>query len=96
MKKYLLPLLLLTALRYSKAQPTQLKFDHLSVKEGLPDQQALFMKQDELGYLWIGTANEMVRYDGYKLKACKLDKHNTNVYPRGMITDMYHNLWFSS
>ena len=96
MKKYLLPLLLLTALHYSKAQPSQLKFDHLSVKEGLPDQQVLFMKQDELGYLWIGTANGMVRYDGYKLKACRLDKRNTNVFARGIITDVYHNLWFSS
>jgi len=70
MKPFLLLSLILLTLQHVNAQTDQLKFDHFTDKEGLPDPQIQFIKQDDQGYIWIGTALGMVRYDGYKLKVC--------------------------
>ena len=43
-------------------------FNMLSVENGLPQASVNFRFQDKLGYLWLGTANGLVRYDGYRLK----------------------------
>lgn len=42
-------------------------FDHLTVDDGLPDNSVRAITQDRFGFLWFGTQNGLVRYDGYKL-----------------------------
>lgn len=37
----------------------------LSMREGLPSDIANCLLQDREGFLWLGTANGLVRYDGY-------------------------------
>jgi signal transduction histidine kinase/ligand-binding sensor domain-containing protein len=54
------------------AQYRDLYFEHLNVVEGLPESQITALYQDKPGYIWIGTQNGLVRYDGYKLKVYKL------------------------
>jgi signal transduction histidine kinase/ligand-binding sensor domain-containing protein len=96
MKRYLFLLLILSLTRFSNAQTTGLKFDHFTVKEGLPDPQIVFMTQDDQGYIWIGTGLGLVRYDGYQLKPYLLDKQNTDVFPLYMLMDKKHNMWISA
>lgn len=36
----------------------------ISVKDGLPQSQVICLKQDQFGYLWIGTLDGLARYDG--------------------------------
>lgn len=43
------------------------KFEHITVKDGLPDNSVWCMLQDHLGFLWFGTYIGLVKYDGYKL-----------------------------
>lgn len=43
-------------------------FNMLSVENGLPQTTVTTRLQDKMGYLWLGTANGLVRYDGYRLK----------------------------
>ncbi|HEX4876174.1 MAG TPA: two-component regulator propeller domain-containing protein [Chitinophagaceae bacterium] len=43
-------------------------FNMLSVENGLPESNVNTRLQDKLGYLWLGTSNGLVRYDGYRLK----------------------------
>ncbi len=51
-----------------KAQYKNPFFNTLSVEKGLPEGTIQDYVQDKYGYIWFGTQNGMVRYDGYKLK----------------------------
>jgi len=100
MKKYLLLLALIVALLYSNAQPAHLSFDHLNIKEGLPDNNITDMVQDNQGYIWLATVKGIVRYDGYRVKAYKPgieDKTNVPVYLFvNTFLDKNHDLWANS
>jgi len=101
MKKILiLQLLSIAALQITTAQPAQLKFDRFGVKEGLPDRLVSFLKEDYLGYIWMGTQNGLVRYDGYKPKVyrpgiTKKGMSQTSVL-LSMVEDDEKSLWFST
>ncbi len=43
----------------------ELKFERITMQDGLPDSSVTAILQDHLGFLWIGTLNGLVRYDGY-------------------------------
>jgi len=44
-----------------------LKFNHLTVIDGLLHNSATCMAQDSTGFIWIGTQRGLNRYDGYKV-----------------------------
>ncbi len=99
MKKLLLLLLLFTAIN-TYAQNHDLHFEHLNVVEGLPESNIMVMHQDKLGYVWIGTQNGLVRYDGYKVKVYKLGLDIKGLPQDFAISDIYEGrndeLWVSS
>ena len=43
-------------------------FEHITVKDGLPENTLLAIYQDHFGYIWLGTQSGLVRYDGYEMK----------------------------
>jgi len=47
------------------AQVTNLKFDHLSVKQGLSHGNVSVVYQDRLGFIWLGTEDGLNLYNGY-------------------------------
>ena len=47
--------------------PNRIRFEHLTVADGLPENSVRCMLQDHLGYIWMGTQSGLVRYDGNKL-----------------------------
>jgi signal transduction histidine kinase/ligand-binding sensor domain-containing protein len=100
MKKYLLIVLLLASMQNGNAQSPHLKFDHFTVKDGLPQEDVIFLKQDDQGYLWMGTLNGLVRYDGYKFKVYQPGTGEGAALPTcsvlSMIIDKHKNLWFST
>lgn len=42
----------------------RLRFDHFSIDQGLPSTGIMTVYQTQNGYIWIGTANGLVRFDG--------------------------------
>ena len=50
------------------AQQKQLHFNFIGVKDGLPEGTVNALLQDKYGYVWVGTQNGLVRYDGYTPK----------------------------
>ncbi|MBC7534858.1 MAG: GHKL domain-containing protein [Ferruginibacter sp.] len=56
----------------SQSQLRELRFDRLTVEEGLPENYVTCSIQDKYGYLWFGTQNGLVRYDGYNVKVYNL------------------------
>ena len=43
-------------------------FEHLTIADGLPENSVRCILQDHLGYMWFGTQNGLVKYDGYDMK----------------------------
>ena len=83
-----------------RAQDPDLHFEHLNVVEGLPESQITALHQDKLGYVWIGTQNGLVRYDGYKVKVYKLGSNIKGSIKDYSVDDIYEtkagDLWFAS
>ena len=63
--------LLLFAHWMASAQPTKMAFEKFGVAEGLPEEYVTDMIQDDKGFIWCGTQNGLVKYDGYKFKVYK-------------------------
>jgi len=72
MKKIYFLLLLLLSL-HCGAQFREFHFNHLTIKNGLPENTEIAMLQDKEGYIWIGTQSGLVRFDGYSTKAYGLN-----------------------
>jgi signal transduction histidine kinase/ligand-binding sensor domain-containing protein/CheY-like chemotaxis protein/HPt (histidine-containing phosphotransfer) domain-containing protein len=49
------------------APPTTLRFEHLSVADGLAQESVLSIVQDSDGFMWFGSQTGVSRYDGYRV-----------------------------
>jgi ligand-binding sensor domain-containing protein len=56
--------------------PQPIRFEHLTVTDGLPENSVLCILQDHLGFIWLGTQNGLVRYDGTKLTSFQSNPEN--------------------
>jgi ligand-binding sensor domain-containing protein len=61
---------------------TQIRFAHLTARDGLPPGTVRNILQNDQGFLWFSTSNALVRYDGYKFKTYRRDPTHPN-YPAG-------------
>ena len=73
------------------------RFEHLTVEEGLSQSSVLSICQDPQGFLWFGTYEGLNRYDGYRFKIYYHDVHDStslsqNVI-RTIVTDSSGTLW---
>ncbi len=94
-------LLLLAAAPASAAVAERnVKFQHISLKEGLSQSFINCGMQDRLGYLWFGTQEGLGRYDGYRFTFFSHDagdlrslSHNTVMV---IIEDDQGKLWLGT
>ena len=69
-----------------QAQPAKLSFDHLMVENGMPENYAIDICQDNKGYIWCGTQRGLMRYDGYNIKVYRQEiSGNTNINDIGSV-----------
>jgi ligand-binding sensor domain-containing protein/signal transduction histidine kinase len=72
--------------------------DAWSTKEGLPQSSVISMIQTRDGYLWLGTLNGLVRFDGNRFTV--FDQNNTPGLNSGRIVylfeDSHTNLWIGT
>ncbi len=52
-------------------------FENISIKDGLPENSITCILQDHLGYIWLGTQNGLVRYDGYEMQIFQPDEKDS-------------------
>jgi signal transduction histidine kinase/ligand-binding sensor domain-containing protein len=77
-----------------------IRFAHLTSKDGLPAGTIRNIFQDDQGFLWVNTSGALNRYDGYKFKSYRRDAAHPN-YPAGgflayVFKDRSGFLWIGS
>jgi len=58
--------------------PTQLRFERISLEQGLSQSTVFSMLQDSQGFMWFGTENGLNKYDGYNFTVYKHDPDDPN------------------
>ncbi|MBS1682734.1 MAG: hypothetical protein JST48_13560 [Bacteroidetes bacterium] len=81
------------------AQSVPYHFETISVDEGLSQSSVYSLYQDKRGFLWIGTADGLNRYDGTELKLYKApldvaEPYNANFIRGRIAEDKKENLWY--
>ncbi|MDA3880127.1 MAG: ATP-binding protein [Prolixibacteraceae bacterium] len=66
-------------------------FNNIKVKDGLPVNEVFSITQDSTGFIWMGTINGFVRYDGYEMKLFRKDASNLIQLPDNQITDIVND-----
>ncbi|MFL6658710.1 MAG: two-component regulator propeller domain-containing protein [Massilia sp.] len=62
------------------APPRTLRFEHLSVEQGLAQESVLAAVQDSDGFMWFGSQGGLSRFDGYRIT----NFHNIVNEPRSL------------
>lgn len=99
--RLLLPLLLLfSTLSATASALHRLSFDQLGIEQGLPSTGVQSLYQSRQGYIWLGTSNGLVRYDGLHMKIFASEPGNLNSLSHSrvfaMLEDDNSQLWVGS
>lgn len=77
-----------------------LRFDHISIEQGLSQSSVRVIFQDSRGFLWFGTEDGLNRYDGYTFKTYKPDPDAPNSLSDRWITSIVEDkegtLWIGT
>jgi signal transduction histidine kinase/ligand-binding sensor domain-containing protein len=76
-------------------------FQSLGVDQGLSQNSVYALYQDSRGFLWIGTADGLNRYDGRTIKTYKSllnisEPFNANFIRGNIVEDKRGNIWYTS
>jgi ligand-binding sensor domain-containing protein/signal transduction histidine kinase len=79
------------------ARVKDLKFAHLTTRDGLALDNVVSILQDHRGFMWFGTGDGLNRYDGNALVVYKNDPHDPGSlsanFIRDLVEDEHGNLW---
>ncbi|HEV8287017.1 MAG TPA: two-component regulator propeller domain-containing protein [Chitinophagaceae bacterium] len=71
------------------AQPYPIRFQHLSIEQGLSYNEAFAFTQDKYGLVWIATPDGLNRFDGYKVEIYRHEPGNKNSLPDNMVRSIF-------
>jgi hypothetical protein len=81
-------------------QETGVRFEHISLEEGLSQSVVTNILQDEKGFLWFGTQDGLNRFDGYEFKIFKFDPEDPFSISHNFIISMVEDpsgvIWFGT
>ncbi len=81
------------------ADTPPLVLEHLTTAEGLPQGTVLSTLQDSQGFVWLGTEDGLIRYDGHELFRYAYSRNTRDGLPGNFIyqivEDAHHDLWIA-
>jgi len=79
------------------SQKSEIKFDRISIEQGLSENVVLSLAQDGKGFIWVGTQDGLNRYDGNRVKVFKNNPDDpqslSNSYVSVIFTDQDGLIW---
>jgi two-component system sensor histidine kinase ChiS len=88
------------ALRPRRAQDNDVRFERISLEQGLSQSVVLCMLQDSQGFMWFGTQDGLNRYDGYDFVVYKHDPEDPHSLSDGFVRSIYEDrsgaLWIGT
>lgn len=79
---------------------TVYKFRHLRVTDGLSSKWVKCLYRDRMGYLWIGTADGLNRFDGINVRVYKFSVSDTTSISHNFVSAIFEdsrgNLWIGT
>ncbi len=80
--------------------PQTIKFNSLTIKDGLSSNKVNTLIQDHFGFIWFGTDDGLNRYDGYNLKIYKHNPSDSNSISDNniwaLLEDRHGKLWIGT
>jgi len=80
--------------------PRSLRFERIGLEEGLPQESANTILQDQTGFMWFGTQSGLVRFDGYRNRVFRNDPGDpgslVDNYVQSSYEDGQGRLWFGT
>ena len=77
---------------YLRAQSHTIKFNNLTIKEGLSQSTVNCVIQDKLGFIWAGTQDGLNKFDGYNLEVFKHRLDDSTSLSNSFITSLYEDI----
>jgi ligand-binding sensor domain-containing protein/signal transduction histidine kinase len=75
-------------------------FGHLTLRDGLPQADAVALAQDREGFLWVGTEGGLARWDGHQFRKYKPNPKDPgslpDAYIQCLLVDQGGRLWVGS
>jgi len=99
-KTLLILLLVFSCFATTTAQTAPIRFQSITIDDGLSLSSVYCINKDSRGFMWFGTEDGLNRYDGYNFKVYRTDVNNPNTICYKWIEvieeDSIGNLWFGS
>jgi ligand-binding sensor domain-containing protein/signal transduction histidine kinase len=80
--------------------PRSLRFEHLSLDQGLSQESVKTILQDRAGFMWFGTQGGLNRFDGYRVKTFRSDPADPASLPDNYVLASFEDgegrLWFGT
>jgi len=81
-------------------QSQKIKFEHISVEQGLSHTKVFCIFQDSKGFMWFGTGDGLNKFDGYNFTVYRHNPADSSTLSNGSIKDVYEdqsgNLWIAT
>ncbi len=68
-----------------------LRFEHITVEDGLSQNSAFSILQDSKGFMWFGTEDGLDKYDGHNFTVYKHDPENPTSISGNWINAIYED-----
>ncbi|MGZ8316171.1 MAG: two-component regulator propeller domain-containing protein [Telluria sp.] len=84
----------------AQAPARTLRFEHLSVDQGLAQESVLAITQDREGFMWFGSQAGLSRFDGYRVVVYRHEINNSkslaNNWVKALHVDPRGDLWIGT
>jgi len=95
----LISLIIITPI-ITNAQQSNLKFEHISLDQGLSQSIVQVIHKDKKGFMWFGTQSGLNKYDGYKFTEYKYNPFDSTSISNNQILVIYEDnrgdLWIGT
>ncbi|NUN70346.1 MAG: histidine kinase [Bacteroidetes bacterium] len=82
------------------AQQHGIRFERISIEQGLSQSSVFSVFQDSKGFLWFGTLDGLNKYDGYRFTVYRSDPRDTNTLSNNTIVRLFEDaqgfLWIGT